>query len=256
MTRPLIAVLAHEMSVDETPKMSFANIAVGAPYVAALQRAGARPALLAPPDDGTAEELLAPFAGLLLTGGPDVDPARYGATPHPSVYGLDHPRDDVELRLAAYALASGLPLLAICRGVQVLNVAAGGTLVQHIAATTVDHGAPHDGGFTTHDVRVDRGSALGGVLDRYLGPDGGLAGVPTAHHQAVGTVGKGLRAVAWTEDGCIEAVEPVAARGFCVAVQWHPEMAAADEPAHQAVFDAFVAATRDDRSGSGGARRP
>ncbi|HEY2565059.1 MAG TPA: gamma-glutamyl-gamma-aminobutyrate hydrolase family protein [Acidimicrobiales bacterium] len=154
--------------------------------------------------------------GLLFTGGGDVEPARYGAVQAPESAGIDVDRDRAEVDLVAEATAAGIPVLAICRGIQIVNVARGGTLVQHLPTVTKEPhlviDRPHE---LVHAVRIDPDSEL-----RYvLGAD--ELRVNSLHHQAVDIVGDGLRAVAWAEDGTIEAVEDQRSR--IIGVQWHPE---------------------------------
>ncbi|HEY5173580.1 MAG TPA: gamma-glutamyl-gamma-aminobutyrate hydrolase family protein, partial [Acidimicrobiia bacterium] len=179
--------------------------------------------------------LLARVDALVLTGGPDVDPARYGQRAHPSVYGVDAAADEFECALAEAALVRSVPTLAICRGIQVLNVARGGTLHQHI---TDDPGVPPHGrpgvagGARPHEVALDRDSLLAEVMDttRVTGS--------CHHHQAIATLGDGLRVVGRAADGIVEALELDGA--FLLAVQWHPEDTAADDRAQQRLFDALV----------------
>ena len=133
-----------------------------------------------------------------------------------------------------------LPILAVCRGLQLLNVAFGGTLRQHLpdGGSPIGHGVPVGGPPGVHEVRVAPGSRLAGVCG-----GAALSGCTSIHHQGVEALGPGLVATAWSSDGLIEAVEtPADGRGWLLAVQWHPEMTAADDPAQQALFDAFAAA--------------
>ena len=194
-------------------------------YVRAIERAGGTPLLVPPVEDGV-EEILDALDGLLLSGGADVDPESYGAEPHPETTGTRPARDRAELALLEGALARDLPVLAVCRGSQVLNVARGGDLVQHLPE--VVGGEQHrevSGVFSEHPVRVDPSSKLGAVD----GP------VMSHHHQGFGRLGEGLREVAWAEDGTVEAVEDPDRR-FAVGVLWHPE---AGEDAR--LFEALVA---------------
>lgn len=194
------------------------------------------------------EELLAGTDGLLLIGGGDLDPASYGQEPHPCGYGFNAARDALELELARYALVHDVPVLAICRGCQVVNVAAGGTLHQHV----VDHpgydddlhGRPHDMMLGEHPVDVEPDSHL----ERALGALRAER-CTSAHHQSVDAVGTGLRVTARSADGCVEAIEPVHPHPFALAVQWHPEMSADTDPEQQALFNALVAAARAYRDG-------
>jgi putative glutamine amidotransferase len=181
-------------------------------YVQAIERAGGTPLLVPPVDEGV-EEILDSLDGLILSGGADLDPESYGAEAHPETSGTRPARDRAELALLERALARDLPVLAICRGSQVLNVARGGDLVQHLP--DVVGGEQHrevSGVFSEHSVRVDPSSKLGQVD----GP------VMSHHHQGFGRLGKGLREVAWADDGTVEAVEDPDRR-FAVGVLWHPE---------------------------------
>lgn len=192
--------------------------AVERAYVDAVCRAGGLPILLPVLDPGDAADVLATVDGLLLTGGGDIDPARYGAAPHPSVYGVDAGRDAWELALARAAVGGDVPVLGICRGSQVLNVAAGGSLVQHLPDVSDEpHRVPERADQVVHTVDVAEGSRLAAVV--------GCAtlGVNTLHHQAAGVVGSGLAVVATAPDGTIEAIE---GRHGCrvLGVQWHPEL--------------------------------
>jgi putative glutamine amidotransferase len=194
-------------------------------YVDSVRAAGGRPVLLAPGgDDNEARATVAGLDGLVVAGGPDVDPSRYGAPRHPKTQEPVTARDAWDLAVTASAVELGVPLLAICRGMQVLNVCRGGTLHQHVE-DIIGH-VRHDGpkhGFGQHSVHVAEDSLLAMIL-----PSGAFFDVPTHHHQAVDLVGDGLRAVAWEEDGLIEAVEAGPSElgglpGFVLGVQWHPE---------------------------------
>jgi putative glutamine amidotransferase len=185
-------------------------------YAEQVAAAGGIPVLL-PPLPGVAAAA-GRIDGLLLTGGGDVDPGRYGAQPHPRTGRVSVLRDAAELELLDAATAARLPVLGVCRGLQLVNVARGGTLCQHLS-NGAGH-APAPGTFGSHPVRVAAGTRLAGIL----GADGDAVDVPTAHHQAVDRLGEGLVATAWAEDGVVEAVEASAARDpFLLAVQWHPE---------------------------------
>lgn len=204
-------------------------------YVDGVRRAGGV-ALVLPPGEISVEEVLAACDGFVLTGGPDVDPGRYGGRDHPEVYGVDAVRDEAEIELARAVVARRVPALCICRGMQVLAVAHGGTLVEHVPDEYGDR-VPHRGGdrFQEHAVRVDADSRLARTL-------GATSIAPASwHHQTVRVPGAGLRAVAWAEDGAIEAVEH-AEHDRLWAVQWHPEHTAARQREQQALFDAVVCA--------------
>jgi len=185
-------------------------------YTDMVAAGGGQPVLL-PPSPGVVG-VLARLDGLVLSGGGDIDPASYGADRDPATDPANLDRDDAELELARQAIATGLPLLAICRGLQVVNVALGGTLHQHLPDLVGHDGhSPEARGYGSHKVSVAAGSQLAGILGRTE------AAVPTHHHQAAGRLGDGLVATAWTDDGTVEAVEMAEQASFMIAVQWHPE---------------------------------
>ncbi len=198
-------------------------------YPDSVAAAGGIPVLL-PPLRGI-EETVSRLDGLILAGGGDIDPAEFGAPPHPQTDGIRPDRDTAEFALVSAALEHGLAFLGICRGMQVLNVARGGTLHQHLPDLVGHDGhSPVSGGYGSHLVKVATGSRLAGVLGDPR-PQHEIA-VPTHHHQAVDRLGEGLIASAWTADGVIEAVEFGSAEpnvpgldgsGFALGVQWHPE---------------------------------
>ena len=191
-------------------------------YVNSVRKAGGRPILLPPGGDAAeAADTVAILDGVIISGGGDIDPAIYGAAKHPATAGIVPDRDTWELAVAEAALQMDTPLLGICRGMQALNVACGGTLHQHVPDLVAHeaHSGPVDG-FGLHKVRVTSGATVQSII-----PGGEYFDVPTHHHQAVDKIGDGLVAVAWADDGIIEAVEADAdaARSFLVGVQWHPE---------------------------------
>jgi putative glutamine amidotransferase len=192
-------------------------------YVASVTAAGAVPVLLPPVPQ--IEAALGRLDGLVLAGGGDIDPAAYGATRDPACGPSSAERDRAELDLAAAALAAGLPVLGICRGLQILNVALGGTLHQHLPDLVGHEGhAPEPGGYGAHEVSVAPGSRLASILNRTDLTDHLPVLVPTHHHQAVDALGAGLAASARATDGIIEAAElDPGQHPFAVAVQWHPE---------------------------------
>jgi putative glutamine amidotransferase len=205
-------------------------------YVDAVRRAGGHPLLLAPGEPDL-QGLVERFDALLLAGGGDVEPVIYGGEAHPSIYGTDPERDADELALARIAVDSGLPTLAICRGMQVLNVALGGTLHEHlpdVVGETVAHRAPPREP-VPHGVAVESGSLVARTM-------GACAITPMSwHHQAIDRLADGLGVVARAPDGVVEAVE-LDDHPWIVAVQWHPELTAASDPTQQALFDGLVAA--------------
>jgi gamma-glutamyl-gamma-aminobutyrate hydrolase PuuD len=185
-------------------------------YVRAVERAGGR-ALLVPPDTDGVDETLDALDGLLFSGGNDLDPTSYGAEAHAETSGTKPERDRGELALLEGALARDMPMLAVCRGFQVLNVARGGDLVQHLPDVVGDEKHKHTPGvFADHDVSIEDGTRLGELLG------GDHAPVKSHHHQGFGRVGDGLRVAAHADDGTIEALEDPEAR-FAVGVLWHPE---------------------------------
>jgi putative glutamine amidotransferase len=188
---------------------------VPAAYVDAIERAGGRPLLVPPSEDGI-EETLEALNGLLLSGGSDLDPDLYEQEAHPETSGVHPERDRAELALLEAALARDMPVLAVCRGSQVLNVARGGDLVQHLPDVVGDEKHKHTPGvFADHDVTLEDGTRLAELL-------GERAPVKSHHHQGFGRVGTGLRVSAHAEDGTIEAVEDPERR-FALGVLWHPE---------------------------------
>jgi putative glutamine amidotransferase len=208
------------------------RVTLNTAYVRALEGAGlvplAVPTMLAADRAGAA---LAAVRGLVLTGGEDVAPARYGAAPHPRLGDVDPVRDAAELALIAAARARGLPILAICRGIQILNVALGGTLYQDLDSERPGP-VPHNDETGRHPVHVEAGS----LLERTLGTRS--ASVNSRHHQAIRDLAPGLKAVAWADDGVIEGAEPTDAKEpWIVAVQWHPE-----DLTERALFDGFARA--------------
>ncbi len=205
-------------------------------YVDAVRRAGAIPVLI-PPEEQRLDDLLARLDGLVLAGGGDIDPARWGGEEHPAVEYVDDARDDLELRLARHAVDDGIPTLAVCRGAQVVNVALGGTLVPHLP-DRVGEEVPHrkePKWHHRHAIEAEEGSLLAATM-------GTTDAEPAAwHHQAIDRPGQGLAVTAWAPDGVIEAVE-LPGHPWLLAVQWHPEVTAADDPTQQALFDGLVEA--------------
>ena len=184
-------------------------------YVRQVEAAGGR-ALLVPPSEEGIEETLDAVDGLLFSGGSDIDPAESGHEAHPETTHVRPERDRGELALLRAALERDMPVLAVCRGSQVLNVARGGDLVQHLPDEVGDEKHKHTPGvFADHDVEVKEGTRLGSLL-------GDRAPVKSHHHQGFGRVGDGLVEAAWAEDGTLEAVEDPRKR-FAVGVLWHPE---------------------------------
>ncbi len=224
------------------------SIQLNASYMRAVQEAGGLPVLLAPQlDEATATAWMYRLDGIVLTGGGDVAPARYGETSHETVSFVSDTRDTLELLVTKLALVRRLPILAICRGMQVLNVALGGSLIQDIPSavgTTIEHSQTRP---TTGVEAVPRdtashwiGVAPGSRLRDLLGKDS--IETNSMHHQSVKVLGEGLIAVAWTEDGVVEGIE-IPRAGFVVGVQWHPEELIGWSKASRRLFEGVVSAT-------------
>ena len=194
------------------------------PYADALRAVGLEPVPNPPSLDG--------FDGLMVTGGTDVDPSLYGETPHPKTEAPDETRDALEKRLLREALDGDIPTLCICRGLQMLNVVQGGTLVQHIESEAHEvRSLPREK--DVHSIAIRAGSKLAGVAG------GTSAQVNSRHHQAVGRVGEGLQVTAVSPDGVVEAMERTD-RKFAVAVQWHPEDRIRSSETDRRLFQAFA----------------
>jgi putative glutamine amidotransferase len=242
--RALIAVVAYHLDGSRVARWPAGGYGVPAPYLDALRRAGARTAIVSPGDEGDPEELLGPFDGLLLVGGGDVDPARYGAEPDTEHnYGVEPDRDAFEIELLRGADRLHLPTLCICRGMQIMNVAFGGTLHQHLPAIDglLQHGVPLEGTETLHEVVPEPGTLLSATTKA------GPLACSSHHHQGVDRVGDGLIVTGRSPDGLVEAIELPGADGndverttWMLGVQWHPEETATTDPAQQALFGAFV----------------
>ncbi len=226
------------------PTYDMRMAALGQRYISAVRAAGGLPVLIpsdTPPEDVSA--LLTTFDGLLLTGGGDIAPERYGGSPHPAVYGLRPSRDALEIALVREAIAQGKPFLGICRGIQVLNVALGGTLYEDLT-TQYPHALRHRSDAKTeremlaHGVRLAAGSCLARLFDAER------LEVNSLHHQGIRDLAPGLEATAWADDGLVEAVE-VSNHPFGLAVQWHPEWLYQKYPRHAVVFRALVEAAQE-----------
>jgi len=244
-TRPLIGVTTSEMrtaeNVTPTPQGEppRREMALGMAYLSAIEAAGGVPVAVPPLEQEAARSLLGRLSGICLSGGPDVDPQAYGSPAHAELGPTWPELDRFELALVREADAMRLPILAICRGCQVLNIARSGTLFQHVPerfGREVRHRLSGYGTRAAHPVEIDAGSVLAGALGSTS------VEVNSYHHQSADQLGRGLRAVAWAPDGVIEAVE-APRRDFLVGVQWHAE-AMTDSPEQAALFGAFVEAAR------------
>jgi putative glutamine amidotransferase len=228
--RPLIGITSYDEPVA-WGAWNVEAVLVPSAYVRAVENAGGR-ALVVPPADVGLEETLAAVDGLVFSGGGDVHPETYGAASHEETRGVDPRRDQAELALLRAALERDMPVLAVCRGSQVLNVALGGDLVQHLPELVGHDRHLHTPGeFADHDVRVEPATRVGAIL-------GDRAPVKSHHHQAFGQLGGHLREAAWADDGTVEAIEDPTRR-FAVGVLWHPE-----EGEDLALFEALVQEAR------------
>jgi putative glutamine amidotransferase len=228
--RPLIGITTYGRIKD-------GRFHLPAEYVDAVRRAGGVPVLLAPGEEHV-DALLERLDGVVLSGGGDVDPRHYGgAVDHPAIERVDPERDAFELTMARRVVERGVPTLSICRGCQVLNVALGGTLIEHlpdvVGEELAHRGPPGEG--ARHAVVVEPSSHLATILSE-------TRTEPVSwHHQAPGNVAAPLEVVAWAADGTVEALEHPE-HPWLVGVQWHPEETAAEDPAQQRLFDALVEA--------------
>ena len=227
MARPRIALVGR--FAEHTSATRYAAIVSARALVESMWLAGAEPLtfLAAPGPEGVDwASRLEGIDGVLLCGGADIDPARYGQTDvHPEVYDVDALQDEADLTLATYCLDSGIPTLAVCRGLHVVNVARGGSLVQHMD----DHHR-----HVVHDVVIESGPA---------GIEPGPITASCYHHQCIDRLGSGLKVVGSAEDGTVEAVA-IDAAGWAFGVQWHPEDTARQDPRQLSVFQALVDAAR------------
>ena len=238
MSRDPLVGVTTSITVGQTPERAYVNSA----YLHAVQQAGGVPVLLPPQlSKASLERLVRGLDALLLTGGGDVDPATFGEEPHPTLYEVAPARDALETQVTLIALERKTPLLAICRGIQVLNVALGGSLHQDVATepgTQIQHSQKEAREQTTHKVTVTPRSRLG----RVLGAED--LEVNSFHHQAIKSLGRGLVPVAWAPDQLVEGVELDDDSQFVLGVQWHPEhLVGNSEPARR-LFSALVTAAR------------
>ena len=247
MGKPIIGVTVSEIRAKEDAQRvrhgepTQTEMTLGLAYMRAIERAGGLPVALPPLKNENVDPLLDQLSGLLLTGGPDLDPACYGAEPHPELGPIDHDVDVFEVALCRQADRRGMPILGICRGAQVLNVARQGSLIQHLpeilSSGAIEHRQVEPGDRTTHVVQVAPDSGLAQTTG------GGPVDVNSFHHQAIDRLGLGLRPVAWAQDGVIEAIEADEGQDghFVLGVQWHAETLI-EEAEQLALFERLVAA--------------
>lgn len=230
--RPVIGITAYPRVVESSTGPTRLHT-TSRFYVESVERAGGLPLILPVLEPSMVEDALACVQGVLLTGGGDVQPARYRAQPTEYTRGVDPARDDFEIRLLEVAIASDLPLLATCRGMQVLNVVMGGSLVQHVPNVSGhNHWRPDGWREGVHMVKIEPDSHLAEAIGATE------VEVNSLHHQAVDVAAPGTRPVAWADDGTVEAIE-VPGSPHIVAVQWHPELLE-DWPEQQGLFRQLV----------------
>ena len=257
--RPLVAVVAYHLADDRVSRWTRGGYGVPLPYIECLRNAGARIAIVAPGEIGDPEELLEPFDGLVLVGGGDLHPSTYGGDPtEPNTYDVSIERDELEIALVRTADRLRMPALCICRGMQVMNVAYGGTLHQHLPSVPglLEHGVPVQDTESLHEVEVDTESLL---MATTRAP---ILRCSSHHHQGVDRIGEGLRVSGRSRDGLVEAIELVPEDDddwtrWVVGVQWHPEDTAHEDAPQQALFEGFTTMAkirstraRDGRAGS------
>ena len=236
--RPLVGITTYATEEVSWGDWTAPAALIPMNYVLAVERSGGRPLLVPPSEDGV-DETLAVLDALLFAGGEDLAPETYGAERHAETVGVTPARDHAEMALLGRALEWDMPMLAVCRGSQILNVARGGDLVQHLPEVVGHENHRHTPGvFADHEVALAGDSRLAGLL-------GDRAPVKSHHHQGFGRVGEGLRAAAWADDGTVEALELPAAR-FALGVLWHPE-----EGENTVIFEALVEEARRYRAARG-----
>lgn len=257
MQRPVIGVSSSEIRVPEHLKQipkgepPHREICLGIPYLNAVQQVGGLPLIVAPMSKNLIGSILDAVDAICLSGGPDIDPSTYGQPPHAMLGPTELATDAFEIELARAADQRGMPILAICRGAQVLNVARGGTLHQHIpdvyGESELEHRQKALGPHTSHAVDILAGS----LMARTIGAD--ATEVNSFHHQAVETLGKNLRITAKSEDGIVEGIEAID-RDFVLGVQWHAESLTNREE-HEALFRGLAEAALRYRTDSSNQRR-
>jgi putative glutamine amidotransferase len=235
--KPVIGITAGRRSDDRYPDQ-LNRIDISTYYSTAVARAGGVPIIL-PPNPGSEADILRVVDGLIFSGGSDLDPKLFGDTVlHPDTYGIDHDRDAFELALAKLAWDADVPVLGICRGIQSLNVAFGGTLHQHVpdVSATIEHRQQESGIIShepSHDVSIAAGSRVAGIFG------GTSIAANSFHHQSLNAVADRFTPVAWSADGIVEAVEAPGRTCF-FALQWHPEMMISHHDSQMAPFDQLI----------------
>jgi len=240
--RPFIGISASQY---QKPGRTWRYNIAYEPNIVAIERAGGLPIIIpASVSMDTLDAIYQRLDGVLLPGGGDINPQAYGQQAHETIDSVDDARDSIEMTLTRKAVADDLPIFGICRGVQVMNVALGGSLLQDIPSM-VEHAARHTidkerepRSKVLHDVRIEEGTRLAQIIGESVVP------VNSIHHQALGNIAPGARVTAYSSDGLKEGIE-LPDKHFALAVQWHPEDMIDDDPRMQALFDAFVDAARN-----------
>jgi putative glutamine amidotransferase len=235
--QPRVLITTNSETLERNVNRVYTTVSLQ--YAEAVAQAGGLPFFVGNLSPDLAESYLEHTDGVLFSGGVDVDPVHFRQTPHPQLGFVDETRDLFELALYKAAKRKGIPILGICRGIQTINVAEGGTLHQHLPAVpnTLQHSQVNPDGSLFHEVKLEPSS----ILAKAYGAD--TIRSNSYHHQAIDKLGNNLKATAWTHDGIIEGVEGTG-KSFVLGVQWHPEMSYARYAEHIAPFRAFVDAIK------------
>jgi putative glutamine amidotransferase len=238
--QPRILITTNSETLERNVNRVYTTVALQ--YAEAVVKAGGLPFFIGNLSPELAEAYLEQADGVLFSGGVDVDPFHFGQTPHPQLGFIDEARDLFELALYKAAKHKVIPVLGICRGIQLINVAEGGTLHQHLPALPemIQHSQVNSDGSLFHEMRLDSSSLLAKAYGTIT------IRTDSYHHQGIDKVGKELKAIAWTQDGLVEGVEGIG-KTFVLGVQWHPEMSYVKYPEQLAPFVVFMEAAREGR---------
>jgi putative glutamine amidotransferase len=241
LMQPRILITTNSETLERNVNRVYTTVSLQ--YAEAVAKAGGLPFFVGNLSPELAETYIETADGILFSGGVDVDPVHFGQTPHPQLGFIDEARDLFELALYKAAKRKGIPILGICRGIQLINVAEGGTLHQHLPALPemIQHSQVNMDGSLFHEMRLDSSSSLSKAYDKIT------IRTDSYHHQAIDKLGKELRAVAWTQDGLIEGAEGTG-KTFVLGVQWHPEMSYVRYPEQIAPFVVFMEAVQKNSS--------